>query len=223
MTTRSNHCRISEPASGCNPLLVLTNKSFGALNMAVPTQARARAYFNYDPDTGLMYLNRRDRSEFSSNATFAKHEKRLGDPVGCPNHDGYVKLHMDGAYYSAHRLAWLIQTGEWLLYPDFEIDHINGKRDDNRWANLRKVTKSENQRNSGMRVNNTSGVHGVNWKPKYTGLPGEGRWVARIWNGPRHVYLGTFRTLHEANIARKAAERVLGFTGTERSPKTNEV
>jgi hypothetical protein len=43
--------------------------------------------------------------------------------------------------------------------------------------------------------------------------------VARIWNGPRHVYLGSFHSLHEASIARKAAERVLGYTGTERPSK----
>jgi hypothetical protein len=46
-------------------MLVLTNKSYGALNMAVPTQARARAYFNYDPDTGFLHTKERPRSEFS--------------------------------------------------------------------------------------------------------------------------------------------------------------
>jgi len=100
----------------------------------------------------------------------------------------------------------------------YEIDHINGDRSDNRIANLRKVTKSDNQRNAGKRVNNTSGVHGVNWKPRYNSIPGDGRWVARIWNGPRHIYLGQFRSLREAEIARKAAERVLGVTGTDREP-----
>lgn len=197
-------------------MLVLTNKSFGALNMAEPTQARACAYFNYDPDTGLFRTNERPRSEFGPNFIYRRHLNAVGSVVGCPNHDGYIKLHIDGIYHSAHRLAFLIMTGEWVQFPEFEIDHINGKRADNRWANLRKVTRSENQRNAGQRVNNTSGVHGVNWKPKYTGKEGEGRWVARIWNGPRHVYLGAFQTLHEASIARKAAERVLGFTGTDR-------
>lgn len=185
--------------------------------MAVPTQARACAYFNYDPETGLFTIKERPRSEFSRPESFTRHLKIVGNQVGSPNSNGYVKLHIDGEYHSAHRLAWLIMTGEVVPYPDFEIDHINGDRADNRWVNLRKVTKSENQRNSGQRVNNTSGIHGVNWKPKRTVTdPSAGRWVARIWNGPRHVYLGAFKTLHEASIARKAAERVLGFTGTER-------
>lgn len=216
MTTNYNHCRISEPAKGCNPMLALTTKGVGALNMAVPTQARACAYFNYDPDTGLFTTKLRPRSEFRSKAIYTRHVNAVGKVVGCPNNEGYTKLHIDGVYHSAHRIAWLIMTGEWVLFPDFEIDHVNRIRADNRWSNLRKVTKSENQRNAGQRANNTSGVHGVNWKPKRTMTdPNAGRWVARIWNGPRHVYLGAFKTLHEASIARKAAERVLGYTGTK--------
>lgn len=175
--------------------------------MAVPTQARAKAYFNYIPDTGELLFKERPASEFSP-ACHAKHMKRIGLPAGAPNVQGYGKVHMDGTYYSAHRIAWLIMTGEWAPYPEYEIDHINRDRGDNRWANLRKVSKSENQRNANGRVNNTSGIHGVNWKRR---TDDDGRWVARIWNGPRHVYLGQFKTLHEAAIARIAAERVLGF------------
>lgn len=155
-----------------------------------PSAARAKEYFSYNAETGD--LSRRPS----------------GRRVGCANHDGYVKVFIDGKYYSAHRVIWLIMTGEWPVYPQFEIDHINGDRGDNRWVNLRKVTKTENQRNTTKRVNNKSGVHGVNWKKRGNG----GRWVARIWNGPRHVYLGQFETLQEAEIARKAAERVLGHT-----------
>lgn len=179
--------------------------------MAVPTQARALEYFNYEPETGNLIFRERQRIEFDA-LGYARHMKRIGTPAGSQNSNGYVKVLVDGTLYSAHRIIWLVVHGEWPEYPVFEIDHINGNRADNRIANLRKVTKSGNQRNAGPRVNNTSGVHGVNWKPKYNSQPGDGRWVARIWDGPRHVYLGSFRTLHEASIARKAAERVLGFT-----------
>lgn len=185
--------------------------------MAVPSQARANEYFNYDPSTGHLNVKERPKSEFSP-GPYALHIKRVGKPSGCPNKEGYVKVLIDGTYHSAHRIAWLIWCGEWVEYPAYEIDHINGDRSDNRITNLRKVTKSDNQRNAGQRVNNTSGVHGVNWKPKYNSNPGDGRWVARIWNGPKHVYLGSFKSLHEAEIARKAAERVLGITGTDREP-----
>lgn len=190
--------------------------------MAVPTQARALEYFNYDPETGDIAVKERPRSEFGNDdIAYARHLRNVGKKVGSPNGQGYIKVFIDGRYHSAHRLAWLIVYNEWLPYPEFEIDHINGDRSDNRIANLRKATKSENQRNGSRRVNNKSGIHGVNWKPR-TDYDGEGRWVARIWNGPRHVYLGQFKTLHEAQIARKAAERVLGFTGADREPKDHK-
>ncbi|NSY48471.1 HNH endonuclease [Agrobacterium tumefaciens] len=186
--------------------------------MAVPTQARAMEYFNYDPETGHLLVKERPEAEFSK-ARYSHHLRRVGKPSGgVSTTHGYRKVLIDGAYHPAHRVIWLIVTGEWVKYPDFEIDHINGNPDDNRWTNLRKVTKSENQRNACKRVNNTSGIHGVNWKPVYNKKENDGRWVARIWNGPRHVYLGSFRTLHEASIARKAAERVLGFTRTDEEP-----
>lgn len=188
--------------------------------MAVVTQARAQAYFNYDPETGFLTHNERSRLEFKSESSYAQHLKRIGTIAGSPCAEGYVRVLVDGKYVGAHKIAWVIMTGEWVVYPENEIDHDNGKRGDNRWDNLKKATKSDNQRNAGQRVNNTSGVHGVNWKPKYSSKEGDGRWVARIWNGPRHVYLGGFKTLDEALIARKAAERVLGFKGVDRPAKT---
>lgn len=186
--------------------------------MTLPTQQQVIDYFIYDPETGIFTLRERPVGSFSNKAIHARHLNRLGKPLGCANFDGYIKIYLKSKYYSAHSLAWLITYGYWVKYPDFEIDHINGIRSDNRIENLRIVTKSQNQRNSGKRITNTSGVHGVNWKPKYNKIPGDGRWVARIWNGPKHVYLGSFKTLHEASIARKAAERALGYTGTERDP-----
>lgn len=185
--------------------------------MAAPTQARLRALFNYDPVTGRLIWRKRPRSEFASEPAYRSFVSRCeGRIAGHVEAQGYRKIVVDKSAYHEHKLVWLFVHGEWVQYPEFEIDHVNGVRADNRIQNLRKVTKSENQRNAGQRVNNTSGVHGVNWKPNYNSTPGDGRWVARIWNGPRHVYLGSFNTLHEAAIARKAAERVLGFTGTER-------
>src|SRR5690349_20811660 len=74
---------------------------------------------------------------------------------------GYVIIGIDGRQYRAHRLAWFYVTGEW---PPDEIDHINGNRADNRWANLRPATVAENQRNRAKSKRNTSGYKGVYWK-----------------------------------------------------------
>ena len=57
---------------------------------------------------------------------------------------GYTMIMIDGKYYLAHRLAWLYVYGE---MPKLSIDHINGKKDDNRIKNLREVTILENQHN----------------------------------------------------------------------------
>ncbi|MCA0032733.1 HNH endonuclease signature motif containing protein [Mesorhizobium sp. B263B2A] len=189
--------------------------------MATPTQARVRALFNYDPETGILIWRSRPRSEFKTEAAYRSFVANCeGKEAGHVDPQGYRKAFFDGILTQTHKIAWLIVTGEWVVYPEAEIDHDNGDRSDNRIENLRKATKSQNQRNAGQRVNNTSGVHGVNWKPRNDGF--EGRWVARIWNGPRHIYLGVFASLRDAQIARKAAERALGYTGTEREPKDHK-
>lgn len=188
--------------------------------MAELTQARMRLLFNYDPGTGSLIWRPRGKEHFKTPLAFEMfHARFAGKVAGHLNAQNYRVINVDGFARLAHKLIWLHVFGEWIEYPKHEIDHVNGDRSDNRLQNLRKVTKSENQRNAGQRRNNTSGVHGVNWKPKYNSDPNDGRWVARIWNGPRHVYLGSFTSLHEARIARKAAERVLGFTGTEREAR----
>lgn len=170
--------------------------------MAHPTQARVREYFNYDPATGDLIVRERPRDEFDP-ASYARHLKRVGKPSGCFRE--YWKVCVDGEYFLSHKIIWLHIFGEWITYPDFEIDHVNGDRSDNRIGNLRKVTKSMNQRNGSMRVNNSSGVIGVNW------VTSKRRWVARIWDGPHHRFLGQFKNLGDAAVARAKAEREIGY------------
>jgi hypothetical protein len=66
---------------------------------------------------------------------------------------------MDKSYF-AHRVIWAMQTGAW---PDAQIDHINGDRKDNRMANLREVSRSQNMHNRKKSINNTSGYKGVHF------------------------------------------------------------
>jgi len=49
-----------------------------------------------------------------------------------------------GKRYYAHRLAWLYVYGVW---PDGDTDHINRNKHDNRIANLRSCSRSENMLN----------------------------------------------------------------------------
>lgn len=178
------------------------------------TQERLKEYLDYSADTGAFQAKARKREDFTTNSLWKRNQNEAGRTVGCSNNQGYVAIHVDGKYYTAHRLAWLWVHGEWPPYPQFEIDHINGNRGDNRICNLRKVTKSENQRNGARRVNNRSGVTGVNW------VRSKRRWIARIWDGPHHKYLGQFENLDDARIARLKAERELGYSNRHGRRKT---
>lgn len=106
------------------------------------------------------------------------------------NSQGYVSISIDGTYYKAHRLAWLYVHGVW---PIEQIDHINGRRNDNRIMNLRQAERSQNAKNRKRNANNKSGFKGVHAL--------NGGWAAQIKvDGVRH-HLGTFPT---AEIAARA-------------------
>lgn len=81
-----------------------------------------------------------------------------------------------------------------------EVDHIKHKKNDNRKSELRKVNKSKNQRNMGVKKNNTSGVTGVTYKKD------EGLWIARITVNKKRIYLGSSIDFNEAVKLRKDAE-----------------
>ena len=85
---------------------------------------------------------------------------KIGDIAGAVNSGGYVSIGLYGRRYYAHRLAWLYVTGYW---PETIIDHRDRQRNNNRFANLRLATDTENAHNASIKKNNTSGVPGVSW------------------------------------------------------------
>lgn len=107
------------------------------------TADRVRELLSYDAETGI--LTRKVRTS---------HRINLGDVAGTVRPDGYLKVSLDNKSYLAHRVAWVIEYGVW---PDFEIDHINGIRSDNRICNLRDVTPSTNQENQRVAYKNSAG------------------------------------------------------------------
>jgi hypothetical protein len=147
------------------------------------TPDRARELLDYDPATGV-FVWRVDRTGPAKAGTIA----------GRRDGGGYVQISVDGKRYRANRLAWFMQTGAW---PASEIDHINGIRTDDRFSNLREVSRAENMKN----------------KRPYKGkqYPGvvllRGKWMARIQDD----YIGVFPTLDAAVNARAAAEAARGF------------
>ena len=101
---------------------------------------------------------------------------------------GYRMLLVKGKSYQAHRAAWFFMYGEW---PIGQIDHINRCPTDNRIANLRVVTGSENCRNKHHK--STSGFRGVAYHKK------TGKWQVQAClplKPPK--YLGLFAHIEDA-------------------------
>lgn len=73
------------------------------------------------------------------------------------------------------------------------VDHINGDTLDNRKCNLRICTKAENQRNTRLYKNNTSGYKGVLRNGPY--------WRANIRVNKKAYNLGSYKTKEEAALA----------------------
>ena len=159
---------------------------------------------DYDPYTGIFVWKYRqddfpgmtDHGRKIFNSNFA------GKTAGSLEADGYVRIKLAGKKHQAHRLAWLVSHG----YMSPELDHINQRRDDNRIANLRESTPTENSRNEGLRVNNTSGHAGVDWRRKSK------KWRARIKANGRRINLGLFVSIEDAIAARNAANIKYGFS-----------
>lgn len=117
---------------------------------------------------------------------------RCGDVAMNKSPTGYVRIGIDGKRYLAHRLAWLYVYGEW---PSGDIDHINGDTSDNRIANLRDCTRSQNLLNQGKHKNNKSGNKGVFYDSR------RNKWVAKSQINRRQAYLGSFESKAAASLA----------------------
>lgn len=79
------------------------------------------------------------------------------------------------------------------------VDHRNGNGLDNRRANLRLATRSQNGANSGLSRRNTSGYKGVSWRSDL------GRWHSSIKIDGRSRHLGYFNSREDAAQAYNAA------------------
>jgi hypothetical protein len=169
----------------------------------LPSQDLLIALLSYDPETGVLTWRERDacwfktlRAERTWNARYAG--KPAFTAVSC---NGYLEGSILNASCLAHRVIWKLVHG---TDPE-QIDHINGRRVDNRLENLRDVNEGMNRRNMAIRSDNTSGRVGVVFDRR------SNRWLARIHDNHKCVYLGTFKTLDEAIAARDAADREYGY------------
>jgi len=93
--------------------------------------------------------------------------------------------------------------------PGLERDHINRNRLDNRRANLRLVTHSENMRNQKKNTRRSSQYRGVARRKHASGK----QWRSSIRVGGKVIYLGIFDTEEEAAHRYDQAQRE--FFGAE--------
>jgi HNH endonuclease len=166
----------------------------------VLTAERLRELIEYCPKTGRMFWR------------VNRGPARAGSEAGAINGEGRVYIRIDGRLYQRSRLAWLFMRGE---HPAQFVDHRSGRRDDDRWENLRLATPSENSRNCRRRVSK-HGVPGVGY------TPGRSKpWQAQIQRAGKRKSLGMFATKAEASAAYEAAaKREHGAFATSRRPKT---
>lgn len=168
------------------------------------TQKHLKECMTYDPNTGMFIWRERPLKHFKTKVAWKTVNKRLaGKPAGCVvKASGYIRIGIDGKDYHAHRLAFLYMTGS---MPFEEVDHVNHYRSDNRFTNLRAISRLDNSRNMGKRLDNNSGTTGVHWNKK------DKRWVAQIRMNNKTKHLGMFVDKERAVSVRKAAEKQFGY------------
>ncbi len=161
------------------------------------TAETVRKLLRYDPKAGELYWRRRSQKWFPSKKAWKTWNVRFsGQRALTAISRGYRVGFVLSKYCTAHRIIWLMMTGEWPNH----IDHVNGIRNDNRWCNLRSVSQAQNNKNKRIGKNNKSGQLGVYWNKS------EDRWVSQIYIDGKCKYLGHYVDFDEACTVRKQAE-----------------
>jgi len=151
-------------------------------------QKTLKKHLDYDPETGLFRWK------------IARQRIKVGEVAGTTNNYGYICIKIFSKRYKAHRLPWLYTHGE---FPEDSMDHINRIKNDNRIANLRAVTHTENMRNRSLQSSNTSGHTGVYWIKEKK----EKKWRVRVKN----IDYGYFKYKQDAIKKSKSVYKELGF------------
>ena len=157
------------------------------------TRDEVRAALDYDPATGAFTWRQRPERSPAWNTRYA------GTPAGYGTRQAntsYLQINLNGRKLMGHRLAFLMMTG---AMPK-EVDHRDMNGMNNRWANLRPCTRSQNKANRGWQRNAKIETKGVSFTHT-------GRCRARIKVMGVERHLGCFATPEEAHLAYMAAAR----------------
>ena len=151
-----------------------------------------RKRLNYDPCSGVLVWK---RIENPSGWEIRFNDRHAGKRAGIKGTRGYRYISIYGSRKTPESwVVWLYVNGTW---PKNEIDHINGDPSDNRIANLREATSSQNKVNRRAQCTNKSGIKGVRFK--------KGKWLAAIKINGRQKHLGSFNSSDEASFVFRQA------------------
>ena len=121
-----------------------------------------------------------------------------GSLAGTVSKRGYIHVQYNRKIYKAHQLVYLMHTGTMCKL----LDHVNGVLTDNRVENLRPASVMQNQRNAGIRKDNTSGVKNVSWHSRAK------KWGVQLSIAGKIKHFGYFDDLElAALVARSAREK----------------
>lgn len=136
---------------------------------------------NYDQASGLFTWKKKRRGV------------PLGKTLGCSNGRGYLRIVVLGKSCYAHRLAWFYVYGIW---PNGQIDHIDGNNANNAISNLRDVSPQGNAQNvTRPSKKNKSSALGVSWHKKAN------KWQVHICVYKKRKYIGLFENIEDAKSA----------------------
>lgn len=158
------------------------------------TQQTVLDLFDYDAEEGVLAWKQRTGTALA------------GQVAGYIKGSGYRYIRVGSRDFAAHRLIWLWHKGSW---PKRHIDHIDRVKANNRIENLRDVTRSENMLNQSFSKANKTGYRGV-YSRNRNSNGGCGFYAAIGINGAL-VYLGTYDTAWEANLAYISGRALFGM------------
>lgn len=156
------------------------NKELLALSKLPLTKEIIRQLVTYNEDTGEIYWKGLIHKSYdiTKEAGFiTTYDRRV--------------ITINSKPYYASQLAYLYMEG----YIPNEIDHKDTNSMNDAWENLRDCSKSQNQHNKNIQINNTSGVKGISYHRRVR------KWQAQIKLHGKYYSAGYHRTLEEAKVA----------------------
>ena len=122
---------------------------------------------------------------------------KRGDPSGSISTTSYYQIWVQGKPMLLHRAVWLYKHPGCYYRSEVPpiLDHINMNKQDNRYENLRPVSRNFNNFNAKKREGGSSNYRGVYWATR------KEKWVAQIKVEGKNRHLGIFPGTPEGEVA----------------------